>query len=219
VKILVDLPDLGVGKAVDLTSLLHEAYQSLPDFLALQPGRGDAWRDLPLRDFFAEREAHLFELRGYRADEGRAVAGHWAFPLLALKRIDALSKARSSDDFGALAALFKRVKNITKGFDGVGGAGSDDVRTQLKEPAELALAEEMDRRWPAIGAALANARYTDAMREIGSFRQPVDRFFIDVMVMTDDPVLREARLTLLSRLRDRILEIGDIAEMAPEEIK
>jgi glycyl-tRNA synthetase beta chain len=219
VKILVDLPDLGVGKAVDLTSLLHEAYQSLPDFLALQPGRRDAWRDLPLRDFFAEREAHLFELRGYRADEGRAVAGHWAFPLLALKRIEALAKARSSDDFGALAALFKRVKNITKGFDGVGGAGSDDVRTQLKEPAELALAEEMDRRWPAIGAALANARYTDAMREIVSFRQPVDRFFIDVMVMTDDPVLREARLTLLSRLRDRILEIGDIAEMAPEEIK
>jgi glycyl-tRNA synthetase beta subunit len=39
------------------------------------------------------------------------------------------------------------------------------------------------------------------------------------MVMADDPVLRAARLTLLSRLRDRILEIGDIAEMAPDEIK
>ena len=217
VKILVDLPDWGVGAPVDLTSLLHEAFHGFAGFPGLQSGRADAWRDLPLREFFAEREAHLFERRGYRPDEARAVADHWAFPHLALKRIDALSKARSSDDFGALAALFKRVMNITKGFDGGDGAESADLKAKLKEPAELALAEEMTRRWPAISAALVNARYADAMREIVSFRQPVDKFFIDVMVMTDDPVLREARLMLLSRLRNRILEIADIAEIAPEE--
>ena len=37
---------------------------------------------------------------------------------------EALAEARKSPDFEALAVLFKRVKNITKGFD---GALDDDV--------------------------------------------------------------------------------------------
>ena len=40
---------------------------------------------------------------------------------------------------------------------------------------------------------------------------------MDVLVMTDEPALRKARLACLSRLRDAILQIADIAEIAPEE--
>jgi hypothetical protein len=37
--------------------------------------------------------------------------------------------------------------------------------------------------------------------------------------MADDPALREARLTLLGVLRRTILNIADIAEVAPEDVK
>jgi len=38
--------------------------------------------------------------------------------------------------------------------------------------------------------------------------------------MSDDPQLRDARLALLTRLREAVLKyIGDIAEIAPEDVK
>ena len=66
---------------------------------------------------------------------------------------------------------------------------------------------------------MSDARYGDAMREVAHLRQPVDQFFTDVLVMADDPDLRQARLTLLSTMRNAILQIADIAAIAPEENK
>jgi glycyl-tRNA synthetase beta chain len=58
------------------------------------------------------------------------------------------------------------------------------------------------------------------MRELGSLYPPVDRFFTDVLVMAEDPQLRQARLALLTHLRSAVLRnIGDISEMAPEEAR
>src|SRR6185503_12861798 len=147
--------------------------------------------------FFREREAHLFERRGYEPGEAKAVAAHWQKPSEAAEVIGAVAKFRGSAEFKALGGLFKRIKNITKDFEAPGGDLAD-VRARLREPAELALADEIIRRGPAIERALASARYTDVMTELVSLREPVDRFFKDVMVMVDDQALREARLTLLA---------------------
>jgi len=204
VKILTE-----TGARRSLAEMVDEAGRAFPS-------AAGGWRDAVFA-FLSEREAHLFERRGFRADESRAVSAHWAHPFLALKRIEAVQKSRASADFEALAVLVKRVNNITKGFQKT--AGMDALRRGLTEPAELALADELTRRWPSIEGALGDARYADAMKEVANFRAPVDRFFTDVMVMADDPAVREARLTLLATLRDAILRIADIAQIAPEETK
>ena len=168
-----------------------------------------------LAEFLGERESHLFERRGFRADEIRAVVPRWGTrPRNVLRRVEALAQARKSPEFVALAALFKRVKNITKDFD---GGLTEDMRGKLVEPAERALLQEMDARRQAIDAAVTQERFADAMRELGAMSGPVDRFFVDVLVMVDDPPLREARLALLTALRRTILNIADIAEIAPAE--
>ena len=41
----------------------------------------------------------------------------WGYPKASLQRVEALSQVRSSPEFQALAGLFKRVKNITKGVE------------------------------------------------------------------------------------------------------
>jgi glycyl-tRNA synthetase beta chain len=206
VKILAD-----TGTRKSLAEMIDQAGGAF----ASRPA-ADGWREAVFA-FFGEREAHLFERRGYRPDESRAVSAHWTFPHLALKRIDALQKSRASADFEALAILVKRINNITKGFHKT--AAADALKGGLKEPAEMALADELSRRWPAIDGALSDARYADAMKEVAHFRAPVDRFFTDVMVMAEDPALREARLTLLATMRDAILRIADIAQIAPEDAK
>jgi glycyl-tRNA synthetase beta chain len=207
VKILADSPS-----AISLADMIQEAHRGFGE----RPPENAGWQEA-LFEFFKEREAHLFERRDFKADEARAVTPHWAWPHLALKRIEAVQKSRASSEFEALAVLLKRVNNITKGFDAT--AGMDELKPKLREPAEIALADELGRRWNSIETALSDARYGDAMREVAHLRQPVDRFFTDVLVMADDPALRQARLTLLSTMRNAILQIADIAAIAPEENK
>jgi len=205
-KILVDgTPSLPV------TALLEQARRNYGDSVV----GADGWQEA-VSGFLKEREAHLFERRGFRTDEVHAVLPHWASPHLAFRRIEAVQASRSSADFEALAVLLKRVNNITRGHGKTAAMG--DLKGRLKEPAELALADEIDRRFPAIGRAALAANYVDAMRELAALRGPVDRFFVDVLVMADDVDLRDARLTLLTTLKEAIREwVGDIAAIAPEE--
>ena len=205
VKILADVPS-----ARRLSELLNEAHRN---YGHSAPAVNPAWQPL-VAEFLIEREAHLFERRGYRTDEARAVALHWEHPHLALARIEALSQNRGSADFIALAALLKRVNNITKDFQTTAEIG--ELRGRLREPSELALADAAARIWPTLQGALAEGRYADAMKDVVTLRQPVDQFFVDVMVMTEDPALRDARLTLLATLKNAILHIADIAEIATE---
>jgi glycyl-tRNA synthetase beta chain len=213
VKTLVDLhATSGVQAAVDLKALVERAFIGYAS--TLKP-ESDAWV-ASVEEFIAERELHLFERRGFRADEGRAVRTHWRQPASAFKRVEALAQARQSKAFEALAVLFKRVKNITKEFSGELTA---EARATLAEPAEVALLTELDAHLPAIDTAVAQGKYADAMRELGTLSGPVDRFFVDVLVMAEDPAVRSARLALLTALRRTILNIADIAEVAPEETK
>jgi glycyl-tRNA synthetase beta chain len=124
---------------------------------------------------------------------------------------------RTSESFRALAALFKRVKNITKAVEDEGDELSA-IRRALKEPAELALIDEFSTTWPLIESALGRGRADDAMAALAALSPAVDRFFADVLVMAEEPALRRARLALLTRLRTVVLtHIGDISEVVADE--
>jgi glycyl-tRNA synthetase beta chain len=87
----------------------------------------------------------------------------------------------------------------------------------LREPAELALAEELERRRPAIELLRSgNGDYRRALADAAGFAPAVDRFFTDVFVMVDDQALRRARLRLMKRLARLILSLADISEVVPQ---
>ncbi len=222
VKVLVDLPDVtGVDAAVDLGGLVEQAlsrYAAQPDTAALSlSAEGRA----ALESFFVERLRYLFERRGYAPDEinavlpeGTPLAG--VVPLDLRRRLEALREVRASDDFTALAVLFKRATNIVKDVPRAPASGYDGaaLRAGLVEPAEQALADALAARQAAIAAAAAEGRYREALGEIAALRPTVDRFFAEVFVMVDDPALRQARLTLLAALRDAVLDIADLSQIA-----
>jgi glycyl-tRNA synthetase beta chain len=212
VKILTDSSDLMRAEiAPDLEALADRALAGFGAALNLS----DTQWQLRLFEFLAERQSHLFERRGFDVREARAVGRFWKRPHNALARIQAVSKERNSKDFVALAEVAKRVNNITK--DHAAAGRLDEVRSVLIEPAEVALAEEIDQRWPRIHDASSRWLYGDAMKEIVALRGPLDRFFTEVLVMAEDQRLRAARLSLLSMVRDTINSIADISEVAPEE--
>lgn len=222
IKVLVDLPEVvGLDVDVDLGRLVDEALaqfaaQPATGALALQASARDA-----LDTFLVDRLAFLFERRGFAADEiaavlpaGTSLAG--LAPLAVRKRIEAVRAMRATPDFAALAALFKRATNIVKDLPRAASASYDveALRAALVEPAERDLGEALDGRRAAIAAAADAGDYRTALGEIAALRPAVDRFFTDVFVMVDDAALRQARLTLLAALRDTVLDIADLSQIA-----
>jgi glycyl-tRNA synthetase beta chain len=204
-RLLVDLPELtGVQEAVSLADVLGSP--------------GDAPGDDRLAAFLVDRLKHLYAQRGYRYDEINAVLrirpSSSLRPLDVRRRLEALQSMRDSEDFAALAVLFKRVKNIAREAAAGQEGGGEPA---LVEPAERALLDALAALEPSVHGAVKGGDYRGALQHIATLRPVVDRFFVDVLVMAEDPGLRAARLSLMVRLRDLILDIADISEIVSAE--
>ena len=69
---------------------------------------------------------------------------------------------------------------------------------RFADPAEKALYDAACKALSPVVAAAANYDYPSVYEVLQPLRRPVDTFFDDVLVMTEDAVLRENRLSLLS---------------------
>jgi glycyl-tRNA synthetase beta chain len=208
VKILADLPELtGIAQPTTVKSLLEASAHHCGFALADDAGAS-------LSTFFKERVAYLFEQRGFDIRNIRAVLQAWpgVDVVEARLKLEALAQMSGSTELQGVAALFKRVKNITKDVPHV-----DEVfHSLLTDPAEVALFEAVNRFSQAANDAAQKRDYRRAFAEMGKLQPVVSKFFDDVLVMADEPSLRKARLSLVGRLRDHILEIADISEIVTE---
>lgn len=112
----------------------------------------------------------------------------------------------------ALAGANKRVSNILAKQGQAPGAQVDTAL--LQEPAEQNLHRELAAMAAKVTPLIAKRNYREALAALAQLRQPVDSFFDDVMVMTDDEALRDNRLALLQSLRDLFWQVADISCLA-----
>ncbi len=210
VRILMDLPELtGLDREIWLAPLLERAAAHAPDTTG--PWTEDAAR--AALAFAMDRVRFALEHRGFSGQVVRAATpGGDVSPLRARRVAEAIQGMRGSEDFQALAVLFKRVKNIAKELADDGPLD----REALGEPAERALLEELDLRRPRIERAVARSDYRAAFVDIAGLRAAVDRFFTEVFVMAEDVRIRNVRLKLMAELRDLILHLADISEIIPQ---
>ncbi len=213
VRILMDLPELtGLRLEVGLEPLFRKAGEQIGD-------TGVPWGDTnSFAGFVAERVRFALEQRGYPIETVRAVTQQWdVSPFRARRIADAIQDVRKSDDFLALAVLFKRVKNIARERETTfKEVLPHDWQTVLREPAEQALLDQFAERRPSVEQALTSGDYRRALSEISLLRPAVDRFFTEVFVMVDDATLKNARLQLMIELRDLVLQLADISEIIPQ---
>ena len=209
VKILADLPELtGLDKRLKLGVLLAQAAVPFG-------GYGDS--GAPLFSFMADRLSYLLSERDFDVRSIRAVM-HGGVenvsPLEARRKLEALTQMTGSPSLLGVAALLKRVKNISKGVATPAAPPSADG--MLTEPAEKALAAAIAAGAPTIRAAVERGDYREAFAGVASLQPAVAKFFDDVLVMADDERVRAVRLGLVASLRGLILDIADIPEMVTE---
>jgi glycyl-tRNA synthetase beta chain len=126
------------------------------------------------------------------------------------RRVQAVAAMRQQDvaGFAALAATFKRVGNIVKKAREEKQAFAPTVPAEeaLELPAERELAQ-------AATTLVATDSHAETLRQVAALRPAVDRFFDDVMVMVDDPALRQARLSLLAAIEGRLVDVADFTRL------
>jgi glycyl-tRNA synthetase beta chain len=220
-RTLVDLPELtGLDARPTIGALVAAAAAGLAERdggVSL-----DAAARAALMAFLGERLGYVLEQRGFDLRNVRAVMQGRPLdelsPLVARRMLEVLPEYTGTPEFTQLAVAFKRVKNIARELPEADRAAGDGAgRVALREPAELALAEELGRRRPVIEELLASGQnYRRAFAEAAAFGPAVDRFFTEVFVMVDDQALRRARLGLMNDLARLILTLADISEIVPQ---
>ena len=218
-RVLVDLPELtGLQIRVSIGQLLELAYDL--------HGRPDAEAALRETTFVVDRSRYLLEERGFDIRNVRAVTHQQSLddlrPLDARRKLEVMPEFTESSDFKQLAVVFKRVKNIAKelrpGQVQVAEAKQQPLDQDLREPSERALLDEIEQRQQLIEASVTTGEnFRGAFAEASKFGPAVDRFFTEVFVMVEDQRLRKARLRLMKRLEQLILQLADVSEIVPED--
>ncbi len=165
-----------------------------------------------LHPFLLERLRFLLEKRGYRHDEIESVLTT-ACPDVtdAAERVAAVAAVRTQPDFGPLAAAFKRVQNILAQAGAAPGAEVDPAL--VTEDAERQLAGDFFQAKGILDELVAARRYGEALSVMASLGPSLDRFFVDVMVLAEDPAVRANRLALLGAMRDEFFRVARLSEI------
>jgi glycyl-tRNA synthetase beta chain len=88
-------------------------------------------------------------------------------------------------------------------------------KSLLSEPSELALTKMIENLEEKIQPLLQEQSYTSVLKLLSGLAVPIDNFFDDVMVVTDDDETRINRLILLHKLRALFLQVADISLLVP----
>jgi len=194
---------------LDLLALLESAAQQVP---------GDAKPAAiaaQVYDFMLER------LRAYYLDAG---FDHSVFEAVRAlrpprpydfdRRMRAVALFRELPEAAQLAEANKRIHNILKkaGVE----PGETITQTLLQEPGEQQLAQAVAALAGEVTPLLDAGDYEPALQRLAGLRDPVGRFFDEVMVMADDVALRNNRLALLNYMHKLFLRVADLSQLLIE---
>lgn len=201
----------------DIRLPLRKVFETARENAAsIQSDAGDDALD-GLLDFFADRlKVHLRE-QGVRHDLITAVfaLGGEDDLVRLLARVEALSGFLGTEDGSNLLVAYKRAANIVrieekKDKESYNGGANPKAFTQ----------DEEETLYRALGTASASATaaleaedFTGAMTAMSDLRAPVDAFFDQVTVNTEDADVRANRLRILSEIGNTLHHVADFSKI------
>ncbi|MEX0327240.1 MAG: glycine--tRNA ligase subunit beta [Ruegeria sp.] len=170
-----------------------------------------------LLSFFHDRLKVFLRDEGIRhdiIDACIAMEGNDDLNLL-VKRARALNAVIATEDGENLVQGFKRANNIltqAEEKDGVEYSYGADIKF-AETDSEKALFGALEAAKARIDPALEAEDFPAAMSAMAGLRGPVDAFFEDVQVNTDNDILRRNRLNLLNQIRQVCSSVADLTRI------
>ena len=164
-----------------------------------------------VEQFFAGRLKSIAKDEGIRLDSIEAVSAVGVIdPAEFIARARALDSARAEQPelFEALAGAFTRAHNLADASLGC------EVDTSILGDSELALLSACEEGEEKVASALAQKDFDAACSALAALKEPIDRFFDDVLVMDEHDDVRENRLRLLNRFASVFAGVADVSALS-----
>ena len=170
--------------------------------------------DVQVAEFLRERlHFYLKEVRGFAYDVVSAVLAAGGDDVRdAIARAEALTAVRGSEDFAAISAAFKRIKNILRQAEEKKFVIGSSETVKLADQAQ-ALKDAAEALAPRVAILREERAYVPALTEIATLRPVVDTFFDKVMVLDPDAAIRGAHLGLIDEVLRSFSTIADFSEI------
>jgi len=194
--------------SLDLFHLLRSAEESFPKgFIKNNPNE--------VRGFLLDRLRNYLRERGEDTLQVEAVVSQingliYQVParLRAVREFVKLPEAKD------LAAANKRVLNIIYKNEEIRTRFVSPDRTMMKESAEIALMDAVERLAPIAKKHFESGEYEESLLLLAKIKPDVDRFFDNVMVMVEKTDVRNNRAALLQQLGLLMNQVADISKLA-----
>lgn len=165
-----------------------------------------------LHGFILERLRNYLKDRSFEATAIDSIISQQPTRIdLVLPRLEAVRAFLEMPEAASLAAANKRIRNILKKSD---IAQHEPDASLMQENAERQLHAKVQELSPKVTSLVDNEDYTDALRLLSGAKAAVDGFFDEVMVMTDEVIIRNNRLALLAKLDALMNRVADISKLA-----
>lgn len=199
------------GLNASLLDALLSSLKTFSDIFGSKGPEAEAQVKQEVIDFFIGRTKVILRDRGRSADVIDAVlAGGVEEPAEIIARVEALSSAREdmSEVMDDLATAYARANNLRDPKLGV------EVDESIMVDAEKILSKAIDTVAHEVGTSLASNKYAQALTALADLRDPIDRFFEDILIMDKDQAVKENRLRLLNRFVSAFAQVADFGKMA-----
>ena len=166
-----------------------------------------------LRTFVLDRVKYLLGRDGFAYDEIEAVLAAGVRDLPELKaRLAAVHQIREQPGFLSVALSARRIANILR------DAEPYHLDPKLfQEPAEQALHDAYQALAGDVEAATARGDHLACLERVGQLAEVLDRFFVDVMVMAEDPAQRRNRIALLQAIDGIVSRTARLTELVVDK--
>ncbi len=192
---------------INLKSLLSAAKERLSESIT------EASVVDEVHHFMLERLKGIYAEQGFQSDLYEAIVVTEPKNLIDFdKRIKAVAHFQTLAEATPLAAANKRIGNILK------KSNSADLPKQADERLfdskhESVLFNQIQQLSSLVRPLFESGDYEEALRHLSQLKDPVDLLFDNVMVMADDPAIRNNRLALLNQMRSLFLQVADISKL------
>ncbi len=159
-----------------------------------------------LSKFFQLRIKRLLQDKGISYDIIDALISVESYDVnLIIERAELLTLEKAKVDFKQLVDSLTRVINIA----------SKAERTRLIIDSNLELEEQelYQAYWQLLAVSEQTSDQALVFAELKKMCAPIDNYFDKIMVMVDDPLVREQRLGLLRAISDSLLSYADFRKL------
>ena len=165
-----------------------------------------------LKTFIYERLSNYLKDKNFTSNEVDAVISSRPCYLNdIISKLEAIKKFSGLDQCKNLASANKRVSNILKKFTG----SIEKIDESLfEEVEEIQLFKTITKLNPVIIEALNKKNFIGALNSLVDLKEPIDQFFENVMVNSDNEKIKTNRHNLLNQLHISLNSVADISKLA-----